>query len=117
MVAISADPPQQTRERFQQYGEFSFPVLSDPGNKVAQKYGVFHPAREGREEVLWHGTFVIGRDGVVAWAQFGDEPFTQNRTLLYELARLEGRLPESNSVGEATPARDSRPPAPPDERR
>jgi peroxiredoxin len=104
VVAVSADPPKETRERFQQYGEFAFPVLSDPGNKVAREYGVFQPAREGREEILQHGTFVIGRDGIVAWAQCGDEPFTGNRTLLYELARLEGRLPEPKPHGAASAA-------------
>ena len=47
VVAISADPPELTRQRFQQYGPFGFPVLSDPGNKVAQAYQVFR--RAGRK--------------------------------------------------------------------
>jgi peroxiredoxin len=68
-------------------------VLCDPGNKVAQSYGVFRPASGTEASVLLHGTFLIGRDGTVHWAQCGDEPFTGNRTLLYEIARLEGRLP------------------------
>ncbi len=93
LVAVSADPPELTRERFRQYGEFAFPVLSDPGNKVAQAYGVYQPASGKQPEELRHGTFVIGRDGCVHWAQSSSEPFTGNLTLLYELARLEGRLP------------------------
>jgi peroxiredoxin len=105
VVAVSADPPKQTRERFRQYGEFAFPILSDPGNKVCREYGVFQPAREGREEILQHGTFVLGRDGIVAWAQCGDEPFTGNKTLLYELARLEGRLPGPKPHGATSAAR------------
>lgn len=93
VVAVSADPPEWTCERFRQYGEFAFPVLSDPGNRVAQAYGVYRPASGKTREDLQHATFVIGRDGRVAWAYRGNQPFTGNRTLLYELARLEGRLP------------------------
>ncbi len=93
VVAISADPPELTRERFRQYGEFGFPVLTDPGNKLAKAFGVYQPASGTMPEDLQHGTFVIGRDGHVQWARYGSEPFTGNLTLLYELARLEGRLP------------------------
>ncbi len=94
VVAVSADPPEWTRDRFRQYGEFAFPVLSDPENKVAQAYGAYRPASGKAREDLQHATFVIGRDGRVRWAYRGNQPFTGNRTLLYELARSEGRLPE-----------------------
>jgi peroxiredoxin len=93
VVAVSADPPETTRERFRRYGALAFPVLSDPGHQIAQRYGVFRPARPGRPESLEHGTFVIGRDSKIRWSHRGDEPFTGNRTLLYEIARVEGRLP------------------------
>jgi peroxiredoxin len=93
VIAISADPPELTRHRFNQYGEFAYPVLTDPGNRVAQAFGVHRPASGKTPEELQHGTFVIGRDGRVHWAQHGGEPFTGNVTLLHELARLEGRLP------------------------
>jgi peroxiredoxin len=92
VVALSADPPQQTRDRFKKYGAFRFPVLSDPANQTARAYGVARRTSSG-EDVLQHGTFVIDRRGVVRWCQCGDEPFTDNRTLLYELARAENRLP------------------------
>jgi peroxiredoxin len=93
VVALSADPPQTTRDRFRRYGEFAFPVLSDTDNKTAQAYRVFSPADGKKEAVLLHGTFVIDRDGMVQWAHVADEPFTGNRTLLHQFARLEGRLP------------------------
>jgi peroxiredoxin len=93
VVAVSPDPPETTRERFRKHGPFAFPVLADPGNQIAQQYGVFRPARADQPESLEHGTFVVGRDGRVDWAQHGDEPFTGNRTLLYEIAQVEGRLP------------------------
>src|SRR5262249_13085079 len=93
VIAVSADPPELTRQRFERSGAFAFPVLADPGHKAAQRYGVFRPAAGNVPEELRHGTFVIGRDGRVHWAYRGSEPFTGNATLLYELARLEGRLP------------------------
>jgi peroxiredoxin len=72
-------------------------VLSDPGNKIAQVYGVYRPASGKQDEDQQHGTFVIGRDGLVSWVHHGCEPFTGNRTLLYELARVEGRLPAGSA--------------------
>ena len=93
VIAVSADPPELTRQRFRQYGDFAFPVLSDTGNKIAQIYGVYRPAAGEKAEDQQHGTFVIARDGRVHWVHCGYEPFTGNLTLLYELARLEGRLP------------------------
>jgi peroxiredoxin len=93
VIAVSADPPALTRQRYERYGAFDFPVLSDPGNKVAALYGAWRPTKDGEGD-LAHATFVIGRDGKVRWANMGDEPFTENRTLLVEVARAEGRLPK-----------------------
>jgi len=93
VVAISADPPERTRQRFQQYGPFGFPVLSDPGNKVAQAYRVFRPAPDGQKaDLLRHGTFVLDREGTVGWVNVGDAPFRRPPALLYQLAKREGRL-------------------------
>lgn len=93
VVAVSADPVETTRARFKKYGPFKFPVLADPGNKVAEKYEVFTPNREpGKEGDLLHGTFVISRQGKIVWTNRGDSPFTEHRTLLVEAARVEGRL-------------------------
>ena len=88
VLALSADPGDQTRERFKRYGAFAFPVLSDPANAVATKYGTYAPnPKAGEDGDLLHGTFVIDREGRVAWANRGDGPFTENRTLLVELHR------------------------------
>ncbi|HVJ79846.1 MAG TPA: peroxiredoxin family protein, partial [Planctomycetia bacterium] len=97
VIAASADPPELTREKYDEFrakgGAFAFPVLSDPGNRVAESYGAFVPAAKGRQEDLQHGTFVIDRLGFVRWANLGSAPFVNVRALLGELARLEGRLP------------------------
>lgn len=100
VISISADSPELTRERFKKYGPFAFPALSDPKNKVAESFGTYTPAANGKSEDLAHGTFVIDRDSVVRWANIGDEPFTDNRTLFQILAKLEGRLPTTNQNGD-----------------
>ncbi|MEI7685434.1 MAG: redoxin domain-containing protein [Planctomycetota bacterium] len=87
VVAVSADPPELTRERFKKYGAFAFPVVTDPGNKTAAAYGSVQPVK-GKDDDVLHGTFIIDRQGIVRWANVGDEPFTDNRTLLRELAKL-----------------------------
>ena len=101
VVAISGDSPGLTQERFREYGAFRFPVLSDPAHVVAQSYGTFRAARGSKSEELLHGTFLIGRDGRVHWVSYGDAPFRNNKALLYELARLENKLPQSESMTNA----------------
>ncbi len=92
VVAVSADAPELTRERFQKYGPFAFPVLSDPDNRVAAKYGTYALSKKaGEAGDLMHGTFVIDRRGRVVWTNRGDGPFVENRTLLMEVYRSEGR--------------------------
>lgn len=91
VVAVSPDTREKTKQQYAKYGAFDFPVLSDPGNKVAQLYGVFRPDPKGGDGDLMHGTFVIDRKGKIVWINAGDEPFTENRTLLVEIATAEGR--------------------------
>jgi peroxiredoxin len=85
VVAISPDETQRTRERYQTYGAFAFPVLSDPDNKVAEAYGAYN--RKTDEPT--HATFVLDRKGKVLWTYRGEEPFTNNRSLLVELYQIE----------------------------
>ena len=93
IVAVSGDAPGLTRNRFEQYGAFGFPVLSDPGHTVALSYDTFRPARTSKPDELLHGTFLVGRDGQVDWVSCGDTPFRNTKALLYEVARLENKLP------------------------
>ena len=95
IVAISADSPQHTSQRFQQYGRFAFSVLSDENRRVAAEWDVFHPATEQSEELMDHGTFIVDRNGQVIWAFRGSEPFLDNRSLLQLIAKSQGLLPES----------------------
>jgi peroxiredoxin len=98
VAAISGDKPESTRQRFEQYGRFDFPVLFDPEHRVASSYGTFLPAENGAPEELLHATFVIGADGELSWAHRDDAPFRNNMALLYEAARLAQRLPEAETI-------------------
>ena len=93
VVAISADTPQETTVKFAKFGGFTFPVLSDPQNKIAANYSIFTPRTEKTPQTLLHGTFVIDQSGIVRWCHYDRTPFTANPTLLVELAKLRGRLP------------------------
>jgi alkyl hydroperoxide reductase subunit AhpC len=70
----------------------AFPVLSDPGNKVARAYRVL------RADRLRHATFIIDRQGTIRWVNIGDAPFRRSTSLLSQLALLEGRLPAGRLV-------------------
>ena len=85
VIAISPDETKRTRERYDTYGAFAFPVLSDPENKVAEAYGAYN--RKADEPT--HATFVLDRKGKLLWAYRGEEPFTNNRSLLVEVFQSE----------------------------
>ncbi len=88
VVAISADPPEQSAKRFAEYGRFDFPVLSDPDFQVATNYGAYTPGDGGEIGDLLHATFLIDRSGKIIWAQLGDQPWTDNKSLLVILSGL-----------------------------
>ena len=93
LVAISADPPALARQRFARYGLFGFPVLWDPGNRVAEAYHVFAAQDESTTGQLLHGTFIIDSHGTVRWVNVGDGPFRCNPGIISKLATLQGLLP------------------------
>lgn len=87
LVAISPQTPDNTRLTADEK-ELQFPVLSDAGNIVARQYGLAYAVGDAvygtlkgvgidletyngdaSGELPLTGTFVIGTDGVVAWAQ------------------------------------------------
>ncbi len=104
ILAISADPPEETQSKYAKYGPFAFPVLSDPNNQVAEKYGTYIAPKQNLAQFLLHGTFILDREGKMVWADYGDEPFMGSKTLLYELARIQGKLPSGLALQETTPS-------------
>ena len=93
IVAISSDTSDHTAEKYKEYGEFHFPVLSDIDYAVSTQWGVYQPETDDKPEFMKHGTFVVDRSGKVIWAAVGNEPFLDNKTLLHVLAKSQGLLP------------------------
>ena len=54
------DTPEENKKFAESLGA-DYPILSDPGKKVAEAYGVVHTGREVPER--W--TFYIGKDGKI----------------------------------------------------
>ncbi len=96
IVAISSDSPEHTAERYKEYGEFHFPVLSDFDYEVSQKWGVYQPDSDDDSEFMYHGTFIVDSYGKVVWGAQGKEPFLDNKTLLHVLAKSQGLLPSKS---------------------
>ena len=44
-----------------------FPLLSDPGHRVIDRYGLFNPGDPRGREITHPATFVIDREGIVRW--------------------------------------------------
>jgi len=56
----SVDAAEENKKFAESLGA-DYPILSDPGKKIAEAYGVVHPGREVPER--W--TFYIGKDGKI----------------------------------------------------
>lgn len=102
VVAVSGDNAALTQSRFEEFGAFGFSVLSDPGHAVANHYGALRMAAEAWADEPLHATFVIARDRRVRWVYRAESPLANNQALLYEVARIENRLPRRRDRDEAT---------------
>ena len=90
IIAISSDLPAETAEKYKEYGKFNFPVLSDPNNLVAEQYATYSPETADKKEDQLHGTFLISPEGHVLWANTGQQPFIDNKSLLLRMAEVTG---------------------------
>lgn len=91
-AAISSDSPETIRTGLGEDRADRFPVLSDPGNKVAREYHLFRKHQDATAEPrLLHGTFILDRGRTVRWVNVGDAPFHRNTALLTCLAELRAR--------------------------
>ena len=64
--------------------ELDYPILSDPGKKVAEAYGVVHEGRKVPER--W--TFVIGEDGKILHVDKKVKSVTHGNDLVGLLKKL-----------------------------
>ncbi len=79
---VSVDSP-ETNKQFAQAESADFPILSDPGKKVAEAYGVLSPSGYARR---W--TFYIGRDGKILAIDKQVNPSTSGETIAAKLTEL-----------------------------
>lgn len=87
IVAVSPDTSEHTADRFQEYGRFDFPCLSDADDTVSELYQVYARRTDHTPESRRHGTFLIDPSGRVVFAARGNQPFLDNKSLLIRIAR------------------------------
>ncbi len=72
ILAVSVDVPEDLQKMVDRISLQDglvpeFPLLSDPGHTVINRYGLFNPADPKGRQITHPATFVIDRDGVVQW--------------------------------------------------
>jgi peroxiredoxin len=67
VVAVSVDPPEESLKLGEETG-IPFPLLSDPGMRTIQAYGV---ADAGRD-IAVPAIFLLGQDGTILWSRVGE---------------------------------------------
>jgi thioredoxin-dependent peroxiredoxin len=81
--AASVDTPEDNKKFAESLG-LDFPILSDPGKKVASAYGVVTPERQ----VAFRWTFYIGTDGKILYIEKQVSPATAGQDLVKKLSEL-----------------------------
>lgn len=71
MLAISVDPPEDSRPIVESYG-LTFPLLSDPDLRVIDAYGLRHPDGGLDGDIARPAVFVLDREGRIAWRDLTD---------------------------------------------
>src|SRR5688572_20788100 len=95
LAAISYDPVAILADFSGRRG-ITFPLLSDPGSRTIQQYGILNTTvseTSSQRGIPFPGTFLLNRDGVVT-ARFFEEAYQERSTMTSVLARL-GRRAES----------------------
>lgn len=71
MVAISVDPPADTRKHVDKMG-WTYTFLSDPGAKVIRDYGLLHAFSE-EQKIARPGEFLVDPTGTVRWRDLTED--------------------------------------------
>lgn len=80
--AASTDKP-ETNKQFAEKLDLNYPLLSDPGAKVAREYGV-----AGIMPIAARWTFIIGKDGKILSVEKDVKPDTAGDDLVKRLEEL-----------------------------
>ncbi len=77
-----------------------FPLLSDPGHRVIDRYGLFNINDPKGREITHPATFVIDTAGVVRWrvveVNYKLRPTNENILSVLEAVRLERPIPPAS---------------------
>ena len=80
VYAISVDGPAESREFAAKIsadgkGDVSFPILSDPGHRLIDAYGIRDPDYNGQkfEGIPHPSVYIIDKDGRVVWSKVEKE--------------------------------------------
>jgi peroxiredoxin len=83
LYALSIDPPATSRALAEKIaddgqGEVGYRILSDPGSKTVDAWGLRSPAYAGQrlDGIPHPAVYVLGKDGRVAWVRI-DEDYRQ----------------------------------------
>jgi peroxiredoxin len=77
ILAISPDTIATSQESIRTFGDFPFPLLSDPDNKTAAAYGlVLGP------DITYHGIFTLTPTRQITFTTRTDHPYDNTRALL-----------------------------------
>jgi len=68
IIVITPDSPANLRDSIHEYGDVSFPFLSDMDSKVARAYGL-------RDDHPLHGTYLVDTQRHIAFAAATEQPF------------------------------------------
>ncbi len=72
ILAVSVDGPEDLQKMVDRISAEDgiapdFPLLSDPGHRVIDRYGLFNPADPRGRQITHPATFVIDKEGFVRW--------------------------------------------------
>ena len=80
LYAVSVDTPQESREFIGKIaadgrGTIAFPLLSDPGHRVIDSYGLRDPAytEQKFDGIPYPTVYVLDKDGRVAWSKVSQD--------------------------------------------
>lgn len=84
IVAVSSDTPQANLAFLKTNPAYPLPIFSDVKHEAAKRCKAFDDF-EGKE---LHATLLLDRQGRIWWYRYGVEPFTDNKFLKEEIARM-----------------------------
>lgn len=72
LIAISVDDREHAHKVAQEMAHSAFLILSDPGAKVIQQYGLLHSKGHADEDIAIRATIFIDKDGKEVFRRVSD---------------------------------------------